>query len=161
MVKIASRVSCLFVPTDNLSEILGYLAEVVMNVYIPTWIAIKIKLKAKEAAVIYYQMIRRVRDLKNQRDQEISSRPVQRNSYSCHQKILSLQWSATKIQFKNNLAEKKNQKTRQKAPTSNRTKSLRVLKIPEMNFEAHAYYEIIYWPSSNAGVCQNIDYADP
>ena len=40
-------------------------------------------------------------------------------------------------------------------------KSLRVLKIPEMNFEIDAYYEIIYWPNSNAGVCQNIDYANP
>ena len=81
---MANRILRLYVSTDNLSEILGYWAEVVMNVYIPTWIDIKINWKAKEAAVIYYQMIRRVNDLENQKDREISSRSMQRNSYFYH-----------------------------------------------------------------------------
>ena len=58
------------------------------------------------------------------------------------------------------MAGEKIEKARQQASDSNRTKSLRVYKIPEINFKVNAYFELINWPKNDAGVCQNLDYGD-
>ena len=47
------------------------------------------------------------------------------------------------------------QKARQSAPNPARSESFRVFTIPNINFKANAYNEMIDWPSST------IDYADP
>ena len=151
----ANRILRLYISTETPSETLILLVEFIMNVYIPTWFDIKINWKAKDGAINQYRMITRVRELKDHTSREIASRVIQRNAHFCHPENVLIAIICDQNPVLRQLGWKKIQKARQSAPNPARSESFRVFTIPNINFKANAYNEMIDWPSST------IDYADP
>ena len=137
-----NRILCLYATMSNPSENLLLLTEFVLKVYTSMWFDIKINPSAINASKHLYRTIEKVRVFSS-RVQQIVWPVIQRNGYYAHPKNTLL----AMVHGKNKDIRELGLRRVLKAGKieAEHGKGVRLLKIPKINFDATAYYDLIDW----------------
>lgn len=136
----ANRILRLYVATKSPSESLAELAKFVIKVYAPTWFSIKTKPSCKDGPNHILTMIKRCSYLKDDL-KAIAYRIIQRNSFFAHSENILLAMLQDEKQHIKELALRRILKARK----TTKGKKVREFVVPELNFEANYYYDLIDW----------------
>ncbi|ESO05609.1 hypothetical protein HELRODRAFT_171263 [Helobdella robusta] len=137
----ANRILRLYVAVQNPSTALKVLAQYVMKVYPPSWFEIKLKPTNKTGSNHFLGIIKKCRylpeELKN-----LLNPVLQRNAYFAHPENILLSMLADEQKHIRELALRRILKCRANDATLN---TVRVFKVPKLNFDAINYYDMIDW----------------
>ena len=138
----ANRILRLDVTMSDPSENSLLLTEFVMKVFTPMWFKIKSNPSAINASKHLFQTIEKVSTL-NPRVKQIVLPVIQRNAYYAHPENILL----AKVHDENKDIQELSRRRILKARKleAEHGKGVRLFKIPEINFDATAYYELIDW----------------
>lgn len=139
----ASRILRLYVATVGPSDALVTLATYVVKVYAPVWFTIKQHSSCFDGARNLWKLMNYSRYLDNSY-QKIIDPVIQRNAFFAHPESILLGMLKDSRQHIRELAIRRILKVRQTSPKSERV-NIRAFKIPELNFNALGYIEIIHW----------------
>jgi len=143
----ANRILRLYIATNNPTKNLFILAEFVMKVYAPMWFQIKIHHSCKDGAKHVFDTITKSRYLSDELKNVIDP-VIQRNSYFGHPENILLTMITDDRKFVRELGLRRILIARKK-----NSRNIRKFAIPNFNFEATEYYEMIDW--------QNWDQTEP
>ncbi|CAG9826869.1 unnamed protein product [Diabrotica balteata] len=136
---MANRVLRLYVGTEHPTSRLKDLVQFIIKVYAPMWFFIKLNPSCTQASLHVFKSITLSRylrdDLKN-----IIDAVIQRNSYYIHPENLLLCMLTDNRQWVRELALRRIIKARKEKKVG-----IRQFKIPEINFNAAEYFELINW----------------
>lgn len=141
----ASRILRLYVGTDDPSENLKILVTFIMKVYAPVWFLVKMQSSCAQGSKHLWRMIKFSRylpaDLRN-----IVDKVIQRNGYYGHSENILLCMLSDERQHIRELAFRRIMAAR-KETALNATTAVRQFRVPELNFEAEDYTELVDWQS--------------
>lgn len=135
----ANRVMRLYVSTESPSSELTVLATYIVKAYAPTWFAIKTHPSCKDGARHLYQLISSTRYLSTEL-KAIVDPVIQRNGYFAHPENILLAMLTDSKQHIRELGARRILKAR-----SNQDDTPRLFQIPDLNFSASSYIELIDW----------------
>lgn len=140
----ACRILRYYVSTKEPSQSLRHLAEFVVKVYAPMWFLIKMEPSCSDGARHVWKMIKLVEYLPNDLKQLIRS-VIQRNAFFLHPENLLLAMVTDPRVEVRTLGWRRIKKYR-----ARKGKSLREFVIPQINFDANDYVDLIDWTSPTA-----------
>lgn len=135
----ANRVMRLYVSMKSPSQNLIVLATYIVKAYAPTWFAIKTHPSCKDGSRHLYQLISATRYLPNELKTVVDS-VIERNGYFAHPENILLAMLTDSQQHIRELGARRILKAR-----SNPRNTLRLFKLPSLNFNASSYIELIQW----------------
>lgn len=135
----ANRILRLYVSIEVPSENLTILATYIVKVYAPTWFSIKIHPTCKDGARYLWKLISASRYLSTEL-KAIIDPVIQRNSYFAHPENLFLAMLTDPQKHIRELAARRILKARNK-----KTSKVRLFKLPNINFNASSYIDLIDW----------------
>lgn len=139
----ANRILRLYVATENPSYNLNIITEYVMKVYAPTWFELKVRPSCRHGSYHFFGIIKKSRFLPEELKKVVD--PVlQRNGYYGHPENLLLAMLADERKHIRELGLRRILKCRQEKHNENQ---VRQFNIPDFNFNADDYFELINWRS--------------
>ena len=145
-VTAANRFLRLYVSTSQPSENLVKIVRFIMGCYAPTWFSIKRLESIVYGSKHFFGLIDRCRKLDDE-TQKIVYPVIQRNGYFAHPEWLLLSMIVDPDKNLRKLALSRILKARN---SENRVDK-RTFRVPEINFEAGHYGDLISWESENIG----------
>lgn len=139
----ANRVLRLYVGTEQPSNELKTLAEFIVKVYAPVWFDIKIKSSCTEGPRHLFSLITRSRYLTPEIKAVIDP-VIRRNAFFAHPENILLAMITDHRKHIRQLGLRRILKCR---VDGFQTSNIRQFKVPELNFEAQDYTELINWQS--------------
>lgn len=138
----ANRILRLYISTSKPSENLIQLSHYVVKVYTPVWFHVKAHPTLQSGSRNFFQLIKNSRYLPSELKVVIDP-VIQRNAYFAHPENLLLSLLTDEQQHLREIAVNKIMNARNSPVTGNKP---RVFEVPEINFNAICYNEIINWP---------------
>ena len=139
----ANRILRLYVASSEPSDNLRLIVEFIMKVYCKMWYTIRRKPSCSEGARHLWQTIRSSRYL-NDALKAIVDPVISRNAYNAHPENLLLAMISDDRPHIRTLGLRRIMKARSMTPSENGT-TIRKFIVPELNFNANDYSEIIDW----------------
>ena len=139
----ANRILQLYVASSEPSDNLRLIVEFIMKVYCIMWFTIRSKPSFSEGARHLWQTIRSSRYL-NDALKAIVDPVISRNAYYAHPENLLLAMISDDRPHIRTLGLHRIMKARSMTPSENET-TIRKFLVPELNFNANDYSEIIDW----------------
>ena len=136
----ANRLLRLYVATDNPSKNLVELVTYVMTVYAPLWFHIKTRSACTEGSRHFWRLIQFSRYLKAEL-KKIVDPVIARNGYFCHSENILLAMLADERNHVRELGCRRILAARKE----NSSKTLRQFRVPNVNFEARDYIDLVNW----------------
>lgn len=136
----ANRILRLYVSTAEPSSDLKLLVEFVIKVYVPSWFQIKKIPGVTYGARHLHEMIKKSSFLPEQY-KSIVHKVIQRNSYFAHSENILLAMLADERRYIRELSLRRILKARK----SNSKGQIRHYELPQLNFNAEEYFEMISW----------------
>ena len=140
----ANHILRLYVSTNEPSEILKKIVEYIMKVYAPIWFEIKSNCSSQNGALHLFNTIQRVKTLSSD-IKDIVFPIIQRNAYYAHPENLLICMINDDSSDIRNLAWRRIKEARD----SFKGKSVRSFQIPELDFDAERYIDMISWENIN------------
>ncbi|CAH0562813.1 unnamed protein product [Brassicogethes aeneus] len=141
----ANRILRLYISTINPSENFQILVEFIMKVYAPMWFKIKSKPFIQDGARHLWDAIRLSRPFPDH-VKVIVYKVFEGNAYFGHPENILIAMMTDERQHIRQLAVKKILKIRKNLIQS---ESIRIFKIPKLNFSADDYIDLIDWSQTN------------
>ncbi|CAH1998449.1 unnamed protein product [Acanthoscelides obtectus] len=135
----ANRILRLYVSVETPPESLTILATYVIKVYAPIWFSIKSHSSCKDGSRHFFKLIELSRYLPANL-KSIVDPVIQRNSYFAHPENVLLAMLTDSQPHIRELAARRILKAR-----SVTIKDLRIFKLPQINFNASTYYDLLNW----------------
>ena len=135
----ANRILRVYIGTQDPSNELQALAEFIIKVYAPAWFTIKSHPNCTDGARNLWKTIQASRYLTDDL-MLVVDRVIQRNGYFGHPEAIILAMLVDPDQNVRELALRRILKARKKPETG-----VRVFQIPEFNFKAKSYVDLIDW----------------
>ena len=139
---IANRILRLYVSTHEPTSQLIVIVEYIVKLFFPTWFDIKRYTNITDGAVNQFKMISRSQSLHDDETKRVVQPVIKRNAYFCHPENILIAMVNDDSYVIRRLAWKMNLKARLESRSRSQ---LRVFMIPELDFNAKSYYEIISW----------------
>ena len=141
----ANRILRLYMSTENPSENFQLIVKFIMSVYIPIWFKIKTKPSVIHGPCHFFDGLSRVRKL-GERVKNIVYPVLQRNAFYAHAEALIVamvydEEKATRILGYRRLLKARNTEI-------TRRSGVRHFTLPDVNFEAKTYIEMIDWQAA-------------
>jgi len=140
----ANRLLRLYVSSESPSDSLTDLVTYVVKVYAPVWFQIKVFWACSEGARHVWQLIKYSRYLKPEL-RSIMDEVMQRNGYFCHSENLLLAMAMDSRPHIRELACRRILAARRE--TAAGSGNIRAFRIPDINFEADDYVDLVDWSS--------------
>lgn len=142
----ANRILRLYVSTTEPSQSLVTLTEYVIKVYAPVWFSIKLKPQCYYGATHLWKCIHFSRFLSSN-DRDVVDRCIQHNAYYGHPENVILNMMVDERKHIRELAARKVKAARESSASLSSSSSgeIRKFTIPQLNFEASDYYELVNW----------------
>jgi hypothetical protein len=139
----ANRILRLYVSTENPSKELQILAEFIVKVYAPMWFSIKNNPLFSSGSLHIWKLVKLTRYLPEEL-RAIVDPVIQRNAYFAHQENMLIAMITDENMSVRKLGYNKILKARlEKRETGN----IRKFIIPQLNFQASSYVDMISWQS--------------
>ena len=135
----ANRLLRLYAGTPDPTENLPTLAEFILKVYAPVWFTVKLNSSCKDGARNVYKTVQSSRYLSDTMKQIIDP-VISRNAFFCHPENLLLAMITDDRKHIRELGLRRILKARQ-----TRRSAIRDFSIPQLNFEAADYTDLIQW----------------
>ena len=141
----ANRILRLYVGSDDPSDNLKILVTFIMKVYGPVWFHVKIESSCADGSKHLWRIIKFSRYLPPDL-RDIVDKVIQRNGYYGHSENILLCMLRDERRHIRELAFRRIMATR-KETASNSTTTVRQFRVPQLNFEAEDYTELVDWQS--------------
>ena len=136
----ANRILRLYVGTEAPSQTLVTLVQFIMKVYAPAWFLIKFQSASEYGTINLFRTIEMMRSLAPD-IQEIVKPTIQRNAFYAHPENILLAMVCDERPHIRELAWRRIKKAREQE----KGKTVRKFTIPQLNFDAPCYSQLISW----------------
>ena len=148
--KLANRILRLYASRTSPSGALKTLADYVVNVYAPSWFDIKCQSNCINGPKHLWKMIVRMRHLPETLQKGVLEPVIQRSAYYAHQENLLVSMINDDCAAIRELGFRRILKVRRDCAGKKQLFSvIRQFKVPEINFLAENYTELLHWESDH------------